>query len=582
MRQLGVIDELSLTFGPGMTAVTGETGAGKTLVVEAIELLVGGRADSQLVRPGRRGGPRRRALPPAGRRGGGDQPGRAPRRPLAGLPRRPAGLAERAGRAGRRARRPPRSARPPVAAAAGGPAPTRSTATPGSTTAPAEPRGPSCAASRPSWRPAGATRPAGPASWTSCASSSTSSKRPGWRTPARTSGWRPRRSCSATRWPTRRRPRPPTRALSDDGGASDALAGAIGALGDRAPFADLAERARALAAELADVAGELRGPGRGDRARPRAARLGAAPAPAAAGPAPQVRRPGARGPPTGAGRVAALLARAGVARRRARAAGAPTASGSPRWQAARDAAAERAGRRGAAGARRPPGGRARPGARRRTSSSPTWPCPGCASTSRWRGRRGTGPARATVTFLLAANPGAPLLPLAKVASGGELSRVMLALRLALDGGGGGRAGCARAGRPARRGRSAHDDLRRGRRRHRRPGGERGRRGAGPPGRRPPGAGRDPPGPGGGVGRRPGLRHQAPGRRRHVVAGQGAWRATSASSSWPACCRGRPSRPAPASTPPSCWAQGGGTATGDAHQRIAGRAGVAWRGPRGVA
>src|SRR5438067_8499662 len=35
-----------------MTALTGETGAGKTLVVEAIELLVGGRADGLLVRPG--------------------------------------------------------------------------------------------------------------------------------------------------------------------------------------------------------------------------------------------------------------------------------------------------------------------------------------------------------------------------------------------------------------------------------------------------------------------------------------------------------------------------------------------------
>src|SRR5438067_5692806 len=37
-----------------MTALTGETGAGKTLVVEAIELLVGGRADGVLVRPGAR------------------------------------------------------------------------------------------------------------------------------------------------------------------------------------------------------------------------------------------------------------------------------------------------------------------------------------------------------------------------------------------------------------------------------------------------------------------------------------------------------------------------------------------------
>ncbi len=38
-----------------------------------------------------------------------------------------------------------------------------------------------------------------------------------------------------------------------------------------------------------------------------------------------------------------------------------------------------------------------------------------------------------VSFLLAANPGAPLLPLAKVASGGELARAMLALRLVLSG-----------------------------------------------------------------------------------------------------------------------------------------------------
>ena len=52
VRDLGVIADLRLTFGPGMTALTGETGAGKTLVVEALELAVGGRADAVLVRPG--------------------------------------------------------------------------------------------------------------------------------------------------------------------------------------------------------------------------------------------------------------------------------------------------------------------------------------------------------------------------------------------------------------------------------------------------------------------------------------------------------------------------------------------------
>ena len=52
VRNLGVIEEVTLLFGDGMTAVTGETGAGKTLVVGAIDLLTGGRADAALVRPG--------------------------------------------------------------------------------------------------------------------------------------------------------------------------------------------------------------------------------------------------------------------------------------------------------------------------------------------------------------------------------------------------------------------------------------------------------------------------------------------------------------------------------------------------
>jgi DNA repair protein RecN (Recombination protein N) len=49
---VGVIDEAVLDLGPGFTAVTGETGAGKTMVVTALGLLLGGRADSGLVRTG--------------------------------------------------------------------------------------------------------------------------------------------------------------------------------------------------------------------------------------------------------------------------------------------------------------------------------------------------------------------------------------------------------------------------------------------------------------------------------------------------------------------------------------------------
>jgi DNA repair protein RecN (Recombination protein N) len=52
IRDLAVIADLELVLPAGMTAVTGETGAGKTMLVEAIELLVGGRADGVLVRAG--------------------------------------------------------------------------------------------------------------------------------------------------------------------------------------------------------------------------------------------------------------------------------------------------------------------------------------------------------------------------------------------------------------------------------------------------------------------------------------------------------------------------------------------------
>lgn len=52
VRDLGVIADLELRLGPGLTALTGETGAGKTLVVEALELLLGGRADPTVVRSG--------------------------------------------------------------------------------------------------------------------------------------------------------------------------------------------------------------------------------------------------------------------------------------------------------------------------------------------------------------------------------------------------------------------------------------------------------------------------------------------------------------------------------------------------
>ena len=52
IRNLGVIGEARLPLGPGFTALTGETGAGKTMVVTALGLLLGDRSDSSVLRQG--------------------------------------------------------------------------------------------------------------------------------------------------------------------------------------------------------------------------------------------------------------------------------------------------------------------------------------------------------------------------------------------------------------------------------------------------------------------------------------------------------------------------------------------------
>ena len=52
IRNLAIVDSLDLELGPGATALTGETGAGKSILVDALALLAGGRASSQSVRPG--------------------------------------------------------------------------------------------------------------------------------------------------------------------------------------------------------------------------------------------------------------------------------------------------------------------------------------------------------------------------------------------------------------------------------------------------------------------------------------------------------------------------------------------------
>ena len=54
VRDLATIADVTLKLGPGLTALTGETGAGKSLLADALALLLGARADSGAVRPGAR------------------------------------------------------------------------------------------------------------------------------------------------------------------------------------------------------------------------------------------------------------------------------------------------------------------------------------------------------------------------------------------------------------------------------------------------------------------------------------------------------------------------------------------------
>ncbi len=52
IRGLGVIDNAQVEFKPGLNVITGETGAGKTMLLTALNLILGGKADSDLVRTG--------------------------------------------------------------------------------------------------------------------------------------------------------------------------------------------------------------------------------------------------------------------------------------------------------------------------------------------------------------------------------------------------------------------------------------------------------------------------------------------------------------------------------------------------
>ena len=52
IKNIGIIDELFLEFGEGFNVITGETGAGKTLIIDALGVLAGGRFSKEIIRNG--------------------------------------------------------------------------------------------------------------------------------------------------------------------------------------------------------------------------------------------------------------------------------------------------------------------------------------------------------------------------------------------------------------------------------------------------------------------------------------------------------------------------------------------------
>ena len=52
VKNFAIIEDIEVSFSPNMTVLTGQTGAGKSLIIDAISLLLGARADLDMIRYG--------------------------------------------------------------------------------------------------------------------------------------------------------------------------------------------------------------------------------------------------------------------------------------------------------------------------------------------------------------------------------------------------------------------------------------------------------------------------------------------------------------------------------------------------
>ena len=52
LKDFVIVEDLTLEVGPGFTVLTGETGAGKSILIDALQLILGSRGDASVVREG--------------------------------------------------------------------------------------------------------------------------------------------------------------------------------------------------------------------------------------------------------------------------------------------------------------------------------------------------------------------------------------------------------------------------------------------------------------------------------------------------------------------------------------------------